>query len=603
MRDVAAMTEKLPTWNLSDLYKSFDDPKIDKDLKKFKKQAEEFEKKYKSTIATSKVTAKHLKTVLDEYCKLLSDSSKPAEYAELLFSTKTKEAKVGALLQRTREAGSSIAKHFVFLELEIGKIPRTTYTKISKEKSLELYKHYLDHQRELAVHQLTESEEKILVETANSRGSAFARLFSEVTSRATYPLQRNGKREEMTQSEILTLLYEPERETRKAAASGITEGLKENSHVCTYIYNTLLQEKSVLDRLRSFQHPESSRHVANELKKEVVDTMTKVVVKNYDIVADYYTLKKKLLGLSELKDYDRYAPIAQSQSTVSYSEAKQMVLEAFGKFSPKLAKITEPFFDKNWIDAAPADGKQGGAFCAGVAPDLHPYVFMNFMGKSRDLMTLAHELGHGIHAQLSSRNPILYYQAVLPLCETASTFGEALVFDLLMERLDDPKEKLALLCGKIEDSFATIFRQIAMFRFEQRAHSARREEGELPTERLSELWQTSMQEMFGASLTLTENHAWWWLYIPHIMHVPFYVYAYAFGELFVFSLYAQYQREGKPFVEKYFEFLASGSSKSPEKLVKGMGFQIDDPNFWQGGCDLVRERVEQAKALAKSISR
>ncbi len=275
-----------------------------------------------------------------------------------------------------------------------------------------------------------------------------------------------------------------------------------------------------------------------------------------------------------------------------------MVLEAFGEFSPRLRDMAEPFFSKRWIDAALAEGKRGGAFCAGITPDLHPYVLMNYTGQPRDVMTLAHELGHGIHDVLASDNHLLDYHPVLPMAETASTFGEMLVFDKLRTELDSDSGRLALLCGKIEDTFATVFRQIAMYRFEQQAHRARRQEGELPTEKFDELWQRNMQEMFGASLKLGEEHACWWLYIPHIINTPFYVYAYAFGELLVLSLYAQYKREGAPFVERYFNLLAAGGSRAPADLVESMGFDIADRDFWQAGCDLIRQRVEQAKALA-----
>lgn len=599
---MAVAAEKLPTWDLSDLYTGLDDPRIDADLKGNLERAQAFEGKYKGTIANAALTASHLRAALAEYCDIVENHSRAGQFAQLLYSTNTKDPKIGALLQKTREESATFAKHFVFFELEIGDIPEATYNKIICEESLAEYKHYLEHQREVAKHQLTEPEEKILVETANSRGRAFGRLFTEVVSREKFKIELDGEEKELLQSEVLTLLYSPDRSVRRAAAASITETFKGVAHICTFIFNTLLHEKDVLDRLRSFEYPVSSRNLSNELSKEVVDTMTKVCVRNFDLVAEYYKLKGKLLGIDKLFDYDRYAPISEKEVNVPYEEAKALILDSFGNFSPKLAELTAPFFDESWIDAAPADGKQGGAFCSLGGPSIHPYVFMNYMGKSRDVMTLAHELGHGVHAVLAQRNHYLDFDAVLPLAETASTFGEALVFDVLMDRLDDPAEKLALLCGKIEDSFATVFRQISMYRFEERAHSARREQGELSTEQYNEIWQSSMGEMFGDSLSMTENHAWWWLYIPHIFQVPFYVYAYAFGELLVFSLYALYKRDGESFIDKYFELLASGCSKSPEELVSAMGFSIDDEAFWQAGCDLIRERVEQAKELAKQIS-
>ena len=595
-------TQGIPTWDLSDLYKGVEDPNIEIDLKAQFEKAAQFEADHKSSIASESITAEKLRSILDTYVEIVEKQSKISEFAQLLFSTKTSDAAVGALLQKINEANSSIAKHFVFLDIEIGEMPDSTYQSIISDELLKPFVHYLNHQRKLASHQLSEAEEKILLETSNVRGPAFMRLFTEVNTRARFEFQQNGKVEQITQSELLANLYDVDRDVRKRAAQSFTAGLQENSHICTYIYNTLLHEKDVMDRLRNFENPESSRNLHNKVTKEIVDTMAGVCVENYDIVSDYYALKQELSGLDKLYDYDRYAPLLDSEEEIEFEDAKALVMEAFGNFSPRLAEETEMFFKNNWIDAAPADGKDSGAYCALGTPHHHPYVFMNYMGRPRDVMTLAHELGHAIHGSLSRSNHMLDFFPGLPLAETASTFGEALVFDLLMERTTDPKEKLALLCSKVEDSIATVFRQIGMYRFEQKAHQARREQGEIPTEAYSELWQSSMQEMFKDSLELTEDHAYWWLFIPHIMQVPFYVYAYAFGELLVFSLYGMYKREGDSFTEKYFQLLSAGGSKLPADLIGEIGFDIKDKAFWQAGCDLIRERVDQARELAKQIA-
>ncbi len=591
-------TETLPTWDLSDLYNAVDDPHLDTDIEACKTQAAEFETTYKNTIAANDLQAAHLRQALDAYESLLTAQYKPQAYAMLLYSTNTNDPQRGALLQKTREFGSAVATHLVFFDIEIGQIPQDTYDAIAQDGVLEPYRHYLDHQRQLAAHNLSEAEEKILVETANTRGSAFGRLFTEVHGRTRYAIERDGETQELTQSEILPLLYNPDRDVRRRAAASISATLRDNAPTCTFIYNTLLHEKDVLDRLRHFEQPEDSRHLANELNGQIIDTVVDVCVDNYGIVADYYRLKGRLLGLDDLTHYDRYAPIAAEENDIPFARAQDMVLQAFGDFSPRLRDMTEPFFSERWIDAALAEGKRGGAFCAGVTPDLHPYVLMNYTNQPRDVMTLAHELGHGIHDVLASDNHLLDYHPVLPMAETASTFGEMLVFDKLQAELSSDAERLGLFCGKIEDAFATVFRQIAMYRFEQQAHRARRQEGELPTEKFNELWQQNMQEMFGDALTLGEEHACWWLYIPHIINTPFYVYAYSFGELLVLCLYAQYKREGGSFVDKYFDLLAAGGSRAPADLVAAMDFDITDRQFWQGGCDLIRERVEQASALA-----
>ncbi|MCZ6676965.1 MAG: M3 family oligoendopeptidase [Candidatus Poribacteria bacterium] len=587
-------TNSLPTWNLSDLYAGVDDPQLDADLNGLASQAATFEKKYKGRIACADVTADLLGAALEEYEALMRVQYKPGAFANLLFSTDTTDAQRGALLQRTHEVGSAASTHLIFLDLEIGNIPEDTFDRIIGEPQLVPYRHYLEHQRALAAYHLSEAEEKILEETANTRGRAFGRLFTEVTARQTFHV--DGK--ELTQSEVLALFLDPDRETRKAAAAALTDTLKQATHVLTFTFNTLLHEKQTMDRLRGFASPEAERHLDNEVDEAVVNTVVDVCLENCTVVADYYRLKQRLLGLEELTHYDRYAPVTSERTTLSFDEAKTIVLDAFGKFSPRLSEIAEPFFSQRWIDAAPHVGKRGGAFCAGITPDLHPYVFMNYVGAPRDVMTLAHELGHGVHDVFASKQNLLNYHPVLPLAETASTFGEMLVFDKLQSTLSSPQERLALLCNKIEDTFATVFRQIAMYRFEKDAHRLRREKGEQTAEAYGEIWQRTMQEMFGDSLTLGDEHKWWWLYVPHVYRMPFYVYAYAFGELLVLSLYAQYQRDGESFVLRYFDLLSAGGSAAPARLVADMGIDIASRDFWQGGCDLIRQRVEQAKALA-----
>ena len=591
-------TETLPTWDLSDLYAGADDPRLEIDMDAVREQALAFEARFKNTIARTDLDAHHLRQAQDAYEVLLRAQYRPQAYAMLLFATNTQDPERGALFQKTREFGSAIATHLVFFDLEIGQIPAETYDALIGDDALDSYRHYLDHLRLLSVHNLSESEEKILVETATSRGQAFGRLFTETHGRAKYRLNRNGQRQELTQSELLPLLHNPDRQLRKTAAQALTKGLKRNAHVCTFIYNTLLHEKDVLDRLRHYKRPEAGRHLHNELSAEIVDTVSEVCIANYGTVADYYRLKRRLLDLDELTHYDRYAPLEGDEGEIPFSQAREIVLGAFGDFSPRLLDIANDFFDKRWIDAELAAGKRGGAFCAGVTPDHHPYILLNYTNQPRDVMTLAHELGHGVHDVLARDNHLFDYHPVLPMAETASTFGEMLVFDRLRQNLTTRQERLSLVCSKIEDTFATVFRQVAMYRFEQQAHQARRSEGELPTARFNELWQSNMQEMFGDSLSLGEDHACWWLYIPHIINIPFYVYAYAFGELMVLSLYARYQEEGEAFVSKYFDLLSAGGSRSPAELVADMGFDIADRAFWQGGCDLIRQRVDEAIALA-----
>lgn len=590
------------TWDLTDLYAGVDDPKIDADLAKVKQQAEAFEQKYKGKIAKKRLSAKRLRQALREYESIHRAESRPGAFASLHFSTNTTDAQRGALLSKVREQGSRIATHLIFFDLEIGKIPEETYARIIGDPLLKDYRHYLEHARALAKHHLSEAEEKIAEELANTGGRAFGRLFTEVNGRTKYRIELDGETKEIEQSELLAHFYDPDRETRRKAAAALTEGLQKNAHIVTYIFNTLLLEKSIKDRLRGFAYPEEARHLGNEVSREVVDTMVGVCVENYSVVADYYHLKRRLLGLDELTHYDRYAPLLDTKTEVTFDEARDLVLDAFGQFSPKVRTLTEPFFSKRWIDAAIAPGKSGGAYCAGITPDHHPYVFMNYTGKPRDVMTLAHELGHGLHDVLASKQNLLNYYPTLPLAETASTFGEMLVFDRLLRDLNDPREKLALICEKSEDAFATVFRQVSMYRFEQAAHRQRREEGEQPTAAYSELWQSNMQAMFGDSVKLGDEHACWWIYIPHVFQSSFYVYAYAFGELLVLSLYARYQQEGAAFIDRYLDLLSSGGSEQPAALLqRTMGIDISSADFWRGGVNLIRARVELATELAAQV--
>ena len=346
----------------------------------------------------------------------------------------------------------------------------------------------------------------------------------------------------------------------------------------------------------------AARHLANEARRESVDALLDACVGRYDLVARYYRLKAQLLGLPELADYDRYAPLGGAEGQRSFAEARQIVTSAYRDFSPRMAEIAERFFDERWIDAELRPGKRGGAFSASTVPDVHPYVLLNYTGNLRDVMTVAHELGHGVHQSLASVQGLIEQDTPLTTAETASVFGEMLVFRRLMREERDPRVRLALSCGKLEDAFATVFRQVAMTRFEQALHAARRDEGELPLERVNELWMAANRPMFGDSVSLSDDYAWWWLYIPHFVHSPFYCYAYAFGELLTLALLRRCDEEGAAFVPRYLALLEAGGSDTPERLLGAIGLDIGNPAFWQGGLDLLEELLEQAEGLAAQLS-
>jgi oligoendopeptidase F len=332
-----------------------------------------------------------------------------------------------------------------------------------------------------------------------------------------------------------------------------------------------------------------------------VDALVQAVTGHYQWAQRYYTLKSKLLGIDDFKDYDRYAPLKKTKTTVSWKQARSMVLDAYGEFSPMMSDIALRFFDEKWIDAAIKQGKRGGAYSAGTVPSVHPYVFMNYDGRLRDVQTLAHELGHGVHQYLSRKQGALQASTPLTTAETASVFGEMLVFQRLLKQLDDPMEELALLMGKIDDTIATVFRQISMNRFEEAMHTARREEGELTTERFSELWNIEQEKLYGTSVELTPEYRHWWCYIPHFLHTPGYVYAYAFGELLVLALYEEYQRKPEGFADRYLSLLEAGGSEWPHELIARMGLDIQDPQFWQKGLASFERMILRAEELYAQV--
>lgn len=592
----------LPAWDLSALYTGIEDPRVRGDMEAQVERAGRFAATYRGRIDAPDLTAERLLEATREYEAIHRAADRAATFAHLVYSADSSDPRHGALVQWTQEKSSAIRNLLVFFELEICAVPEERLAQLLADERLAPYRHYLEKEREAARFRLSEAEEKILEEKANSGARAFNRLFDETISNYGFRLALPGEPERrVTESEVLALLYDGDRERRRIGAESLTEGIRELHRVLGLTFNTLLLDKATNDRLRGFEYPEQARHLSNEIDREVVDTVAEVCVAGYPMVADYYRLKGKLLGIDRLTHYDRYAPITAAHSQIPYAQAKEMVLNAFGAFDAAVHDAAAGFFAERRIDAALREGKRGGAFCCSVDADHSPYVLMNYTARPRDVMTLAHELGHGVHGCLAQRQNYLNYHSVLPLAETASVFGEMLVFERLMAELPGDAERLALLCEKIEDTFATTFRQIALYRFEQQVHRRRREEGELAVATLNEIWQATIQQMFGDSVELGEDHAWWWLYIPHFVHSPFYVYAYAVGELLVLSLYARYRQEGKAFVPRYLDFLAAGGSRRPAELLADLGIDIRQRSFWEGGIALIADTVRQAHELAGRV--
>jgi oligoendopeptidase F len=424
--------------------------------------------------------------------------------------------------------------------------------------------------------------------------SAWVRLYEELCAAIRVEVDGN----DMALDEALTVLREPDRSMRERASHAITQSLREDLRTRAYIFNTILQEKSIDDRLRRFPSWISSRNLANETSDEAVQALVDAVTSRYDICVRYYRVKKQLLGVGELHEWDRYAPIGETTRNLTWDETKELVLGSYNRFSKKAGALVEDFFTKNWIDAPVVPGKAGGGYCMGVTPHHHPYILINFTGKLRDALVLAHELGHGLHDRLASKQHIFDYHPPLTLAETASVFGEALTFDRIMSEENDPKVRLSLLCGQVEDALTTVFRQVAFNRYEDACHTARRVEGELSLEQLGEIYQDKLQPMFGDALTLTDEHKDWWSYVGHFLHTPGYVYAYAFGNLLALSVYNRYLEKGPAFIDEYLEFLAAGGSTRPDELVKSIGMDITDPGFWTAGLKILDGMVTEVEKLA-----
>lgn len=583
-------------WDLADLYAGPDDPQIDADLDASARAAETFAARHRGRVAA--LTAPALAAAIDELEALAEPMSRAGAYAGLLFAADTAAQRHGALLQRVQERSSAIRNELVFFELEWVALDDAIAARLVADPALARRRHHLEAMRRYRPHVLSEPEEKLLEETANTGRRAFARLFDELLGAMRFRLAHDGRSEELGEEELLAKLHEPDRTLRKAAADALTEGLRSSARTLGFLFNTLVQDKATNDRLRRYDDPMQERHLANEIDRASVEALLTACERRYDLVQRFYRLKGRLLGIPQLEDHDRYAPLPGEVGQRSFDEARRIVLDAYGDFAPELAMIAGEFFEKRWIDAELRPGKRGGAFCASTVPALHSYVLLSYTGNLRDVMTLAHELGHGVHQQLARPRGLFEQNTPLTTAETASVFGEMLVFRRLMREETDPRVRLALLCGKLEDAFATVFRQVVMTRFEQALHVARRREGELPIERVNGLWLAANRPMFGDAVTLSESYGFWWLYIPHFVHTPFYCYAYAFGELLVLAILRRYDEEGPAFVPRYLELLAAGGSDAPPVLLAKLGLDVTQSTFWDGGIAVLEEMVAEAERTA-----
>jgi len=547
-----------------------------------------------------------LVTAMTELAELQDVIGRAGSYAALNFSTATADPERGALLQKVQERGTQLETRLLFFELEWAAVEDEQAERLLAADGLEFARHHLRTARRYRPHLLSEPEEKILAEKSLTSHSAWTRLFEEQAAAIEVDLSPDGDQADggpVALEVALSRLFSPEREVRRFAAERVTAALEPGLRVRAYVLNTLMADKMVDDRLRNYPHWLASRNLANEASDESVAALIEAVRARYELPRRWYRLKARLLGLDRLADYDRMAAVTSEADSIPWSEARDLVLDSYGSFSPELAATAREFFDGAYIDAPVRPGKRGGAFCAYTVPSAHPYVMLNYTARRRDVLTLAHELGHGVHASLARPQGVFHFATPLTMAETASVFGETIVFGRLLAQAPTPESRLSLLAESIEGSIATVFRQVAMNRFEDLAHTTRRADGELSLDRINGLWAQSQEELLGDAVEITDGYRTWWSYVPHFINTPGYVYAYAYGQLLALAVYAKYEEQGEAFVPAYLELLAAGGSRAPEELGQIVGVDLTDPGFWDTGLNLVERHLDAAEHAARDAGR
>src|SRR5438132_3872109 len=601
-------------WDLEPLLEGEGRDGVERRLADALTRAQAFAERYAGKLG--ELESDGLRQAMEELAAINELVGRAGTYAALRFSSDTADPDNGALLQLAQERGTAIETTLLFFELEWAALEQDRVDELLAADGLDFCGHHLRNVRRYRDHLLSEPEEKILAEKALTGASAWSRLFEELTSmiEVELPLARgaaasNGARvkgagpgaeaagsaEQAAEEQgdggtlarrvaldvALSQLISPDRDLRQATAQAVTAALAPGLRTRAFLFNTLLADKAIDDRLRSYAHWLAARNLANEASDESVRALIEAVRARQEIPRRWYRLKAQLLGIDRLADYDRMAAVSEDVTTFAFARAKRIVLECYSSFSPELGELAERFFSERRIDAPVRPAKRGGAFCAPAVPSAAPYVLLNYTSRRRDVLTLAHELGHGVHFALAARQGVFHHSTPLTLAETASVFGETVVFGRLLAEDAEPASRLALLAENLEDTIATVFRQVAMNRFEELVHTERREQGELSVERLGERWLESQAELLGDSVELTDGYSSWWSYIPHFIGSPGYVYAYAYGQLLALSVYERYELQGAEIVPRYLQLLAAGGSRPPERLGKIVGIDLTDPGFWE----------------------
>lgn len=585
--------EKMPEWDLSEYYKGTDDKQIDKDIKKYAQLAAAFAKKYKGKVAA--LDAKAFVAALKEIEDISKLGSKLGGFAYLNSTTRLMDAKASALYQKVSEALSEAGTDLLFFGLEYNKMDEKAIRKLEEDKEVKIYAPYLKRVRKFKPYELSEDVEKTLLEKDVTSGSAWVRLYEESMARLSYEV--DGKK--YNDAQIGRLCLSPDAELRAKAGKEINKVSKDNSFSVCYIYNMIMKDKAVEDKKRGFKLPMSARNLSEEVSDETVNALAQTVRDNYKNIAwRFYKLKAKLLGVDKIQYWDRNAPLPiEDDRSYTWDEAVQIVLKAYNEFSPKLYNVAKEFFENPWIDVAPKDGKRSGAFCSGPLVEEHPFLMLNFVGKRNDVLTLAHELGHGCHHQLRRKNGTLNETTRMTTEEVASVFGEMLVFQSMLNNAKSDDEKISLLAMKINDMINTAIRQIAFHFFETRAHDER-QNGELSSERLNQIWLEEMKESLGPSVEVDENSAYIWEQVGHFFFLPFYVYAYSFADCVVNSLYwLKLQNKVENFEDKYLELLSKTAIGDYKEIFAPFNLNPESHDFWQGGLNLISYYLDQMEEL------
>ena len=587
----------LPEWDLSDLYPSPDGPEITGDIEKARKSAARFAKRYLGKLTD--LDGDTLARAIREYEKIDEVLSRVMSYASLRYAGDMSDPENGRFYQSMQETVVGISSHLLFFTLEINRIPdRKLRQKLKASAKLQHFEPWLRDSRAYRPHQLDDQIEKLLHEKAVAGRGAWNRLFDETMAELTFEVELPKGTKTMSSAEALNLLSDGDGAVRKAAAKSLGKVLGENVRTFSLITNTLAKDKEIEDKWRGFERPVSARNLSNYVEDEVVDALSQSVRAAYpDLSHRYYKLKAKWFGVRKLDYWDRNAPLPnEDNSVIRWDDAVDKVLDAYGRFSPKLVAVAQDFFDNDWIDTPVRPGKSPGAFAHPTVPSAHPYLLLNYQGKTRDVMTLAHELGHGVHQVLAAKQGHLMSDTPLTLAETASVFGEMLTFRKLLAEADDPKLRKTMIAGKVEDMLNTVVRQTAFFEFERRVHEKRRE-GELLADEICDIWMDVQKESLGPAIRFEEEYKYFWTYIPHFIHSPFYVYAYAFGDCLVNSLYAVYENASDGFAERYLDMLRAGGTLRHRELLAPFGLDASDPEFWNKGLGVISGLIDELEAL------